>query len=294
MSNILVIGAQNIDIFAYNDEKIVLHDSNLANIELGVGGVSGNIVSNLANLGLSVSFITVFGNDLFGDIAQSHFKQLQIDLSHTKTVHHKNSVYLATMDDENDLFVGFNDMKITRFITVPFLKKEHDYIKQFSTLVIDNNLEQTVINYLLTTYKDSIIVMDGVSTKKIYKIKDNLSQINLLKMNKEEALTLTDKKAFDTVIDTLVQNDLESFVITNKNQQIYYHKDGNLYTKTPKKVSNIKSTSGAGDAFLSGIIAGLLKNYSPEKQLNLAIECATKTMQSTTSNTTNLKEVSYE
>ncbi len=44
------------------------------------------------------------------------------------------------------------------------------------------------------------------------------------------------------------------------------------------KVDNIVSTTGCGDALLSGTISGLLNNYSFEKSLKQGIELASKTL----------------
>ena len=80
LNNVLVIGATNIDIFSKTKEPYVLEDSNIANINMAIGGVGGNITTNLSNLGLDVSFISAFGSDEFSHLAKKHFLNRNVDL----------------------------------------------------------------------------------------------------------------------------------------------------------------------------------------------------------------------
>ncbi|MFK5882999.1 MAG: PfkB family carbohydrate kinase, partial [Candidatus Izemoplasma sp.] len=66
---VLVIGAQNIDIFAKTDTEYTLKDSNISKIHLAYGGVGRNIAENLNRLGHQVHFMTVFGDDDFSKSA---------------------------------------------------------------------------------------------------------------------------------------------------------------------------------------------------------------------------------
>jgi len=59
LNRILVIGAQNIDIFAKTKEDYTLRDSNVAQITLAYGGVGRNITENIKRLGNDVSFLNI-------------------------------------------------------------------------------------------------------------------------------------------------------------------------------------------------------------------------------------------
>lgn len=78
MQKILVIGAQNIDLFAHAKSDCVLHDSNHAKIHMAFGGVGCNIATNLSILGNQVDFLTVFGHDYFSQIAKQNLIDLNI------------------------------------------------------------------------------------------------------------------------------------------------------------------------------------------------------------------------
>lgn len=274
MSKILVIGAQNIDIFAKNSEDYVLHDSNISSINFSFGGVGRNIAENLSRLDASVSFLTVFGNDLFSTLSKNSLDEMNINYKHSKTSPSRNSVYLGILDKENDLFLGLNDMDIVKELDIEFMKKHHDYINTFDYLVIDNNLEEDVITYLLQTHHQTTI-MDAVSAHKVHKLKDNLDKIDYLKVNNIELNELTNNQGLDYFNDKNVNN----IIVTNQDKEIIFY-DGKTYKYSPKKVDSITNASGAGDAFISGFIKGLSLELSIDKCINLAINTATITLES--------------
>ncbi|MBN2604266.1 MAG: carbohydrate kinase family protein [Bacilli bacterium] len=271
--NILVIGAQNIDIFAHSHKTYTLRDSNLAKIHIAFGGVGRNIAENLRRLGNDVHFLTVFGDDYFSQSAYQSLVNMGMNIG--ESLHLKNasnSVYLGVMDKENDLFVGLNDMDIVHQLNKSFFVSKHDYIERFSILVIDNNLPQESIDYLLTTYQHKVIVMDGVSTKKVIKIRHHLSKISVLKLNHFELEKLAKEGSIDEKISDLKSQGANTLLITNQDQDVLLVKDHLIHKMTPIKVKKIVNASGAGDAFISGFTHGMINGYSDME----CLDCATK------------------
>lgn len=80
MSKILVIGAQNIDIFAQAAKKFVKGDSNPATINMAFGGVGRNVAVNLKRLGHDVHFLSVFGDDDLSKTAMQSLGKLEIEI----------------------------------------------------------------------------------------------------------------------------------------------------------------------------------------------------------------------
>ena len=123
MLKTLVIGAQNIDIFAHAESHCTLNDSNRSKIHIAFGGVACNIVTTLALLGNKVSFLTVFGDDTFSSLAKKNLQDLNINIHESLEVKNEsNSIYIAVMDEDNDLFIGLNDMEITDHLNISFFR----------------------------------------------------------------------------------------------------------------------------------------------------------------------------
>ena len=146
MSEVLIMGAQNIDIFAKSKDEYSLHDSNLAKIHIAFGGVGRNIVENVQRLGNNVHFITVFGDDYFSLTAHRSLEEIGVDVSQSLQLKNEsNSVYLGVMDKDNDLFIGLNDMEITNNLNKKFFETKKDFINKFEIIVIDNNLNEETL-----------------------------------------------------------------------------------------------------------------------------------------------------
>lgn len=289
MLKTLVIGAQNIDIFAHAQSHCTLHDSNRAKIYMAFGGVACNIATNLALLGNKVAFLTVFGDDTFSSLSKNNLRDLNIDIHESSDVKYQsNSIYMAVMDKDNDLLIGLNDMEITDRLSIDFFKEKADFIAGFDVLIIDTNLRFDALEYLLGTYKEKQIIMDAVSAEKVVKIKDLLKYITLLKLNLKELKALSSKDTVDQRIDDLLSRGVAEILITNSGNEIIY-KSKNEYIKTmPPEAKTIVNSSGAGDAFLGGFIHGILNEKSIAQCLEIAKKTAFLTLQSSTSTNTGI------
>ncbi|MFZ4707574.1 MAG: PfkB family carbohydrate kinase [Bacteroidales bacterium] len=289
MLKTLVIGAQNIDIFAHAESHCTLNDSNRAKIYMAFGGVACNIVTNIALLGNKVSFLTVFGDDTFSALAKANLQNLKIDIHESLEVENaSNSIYMAVMDKDNDLFIGLNDMEITDRLNISFFKKKADFIAGFDLIVIDTNLRQDALEYLLKTYKNKQIIMDAVSAEKVVKLNGLLNYITLLKLNLKELNALSDKATVDQRIDDLLSRGLEKILITSSGDEIIYKSKAEHIKTMPLEVTEIVNSSGAGDAFLGGFIHGILNEKSIAHCLEIAKKTALLTLRSSTSTNTNI------
>jgi pseudouridine kinase len=293
MLRTLVIGGQNIDIFAQATSEVVLHDSNAANIHLSFGGVACNIATNLALLGNDVSFLTVFGDDTFGTLAKSNLENLKIQFDRSLTVEAaRNSMYLAVMNVDNNLFIGLNDMDIVNCLTVDFLKQKEDYIRDFDVLVIDTNVSTEVLKHLLLTYSDKQIVMDAVSSEKVLKLKGLLENVSLLKLNSLELSAFSDGETVQVRMDDVLSQGLKKILVTNEGNEILYQSADEHIRTMPIAVDTVVNTSGAGDAFLGGFIHGIVHHMSATESLEIAKKMAFNTLQS--KNSININDPSID
>jgi len=268
MKKTLIIGAQNIDIYVKSSENYTLHDSNLAKVHIAFGGVARNITENIKRLGNDCSFLTVFGDDHFSLTAKNSLVQMGIDISESLYLKNaSNSVYLGVMDKDNDLFLGLNDMDILTELSPLFFESKRKYIDSFDIIVIDNNLTQESIIYLLNTFSHKTIVMDGVSTKKVTKIKDHLSKIDLLKVNQLELNKISKRPTVASQIKHLQTRGATNLLVTNQDHDIIYATIDNIIVTTPLVANEIVNASGAGDAFLSGFVHGMIHSLSNQEKL---------------------------
>lgn len=284
LSNVLVIGAVNIDIFASTKEDYTLEDSNLAKINLGFGGVGGNIATNLNTLGLNVSFITAFSSDILGNTVHNHYEKLGINIEHAHlSIKNNSSIYMGILDKENDLFLGLNDMDIINEIDETFLKQKHDFINSFEYIVIDNNLNIETLEYVLKTYQSKTIIMDAVSAHKVVKLKDLLQYISVLKVNQIELNVLSNKDDIYSQMKDVLHKGVKELLVTNKHEDVYYGNKDEILIFAVDKVEEIVNATGAGDAFVSGYTTALIEGKDLKSRIMDANYFARLTLKSKTS-----------
>lgn len=280
MKKVLVIGAINIDIIGTSDSKIIWNESNLGNTTISLGGVAKNIVTNLKYLKANVSFLTLIGSDDFSKIQIDFLKKSGIDYYQSFQKDVISSSYLALHDESGDLVTAINSMKSFEELSVDEFKSKHKFIDLFDVLVLDTNLSSQVLEYLISTYKDKLICVDGVSQSKVRRIEKVIKYIDLLKINNYELNALVKKDNCDIIegVQELHNQGLTSCVISAGDKDILYNVGAEIFRSHIESVKDITSTMGAGDALFSGIIYKLVHDESIHEAIEFGKRVATETL----------------
>lgn len=250
-----VIGGANIDLYCKSDKELILKDSNPCKMSFSFGGVARNVVENLRNLNEDVSFVSAFGDDYFADGMIKDLERRDVDLSFSiRCSGFSSSIYMAILN-ENDMFIGMNDMSVISQIkkeNIDFLAK---YVNEDDYVFIDTNLDHDLIEYILNNVK-GIKVADAISANKAVKLQGLTDKIDCLKMNLLEAKALSQRPLYletETIeyMKDLVNEGTKEVLITGKNYLYVGNKDGvfkfNHDAYRPKPVN----VSGAGDALIA-------------------------------------------
>lgn len=265
---ICVVGGSNIDLQGFSDEEISFNDSNPGRIEKGFGGVARNICENLARLNLTPKFITPIGDGVFSKSLLEYMNNLNVDMKDSLIIENEDlSTYLSILNDKNEMILAISSMKILENLNLNFIKNKEEILKKFEVIVIDTNLREDVIEYILSLNKK--VIIDLVSTKKALKVKNNIGKFYAIKPNKIEIEVLTgikiiDEKTMIEACDFLLSKGVKQVFLTLGKDGIFY-KDKNKYKFIKNPKVDVKDITGAGDAFTSGIAYSTLLNYDIEK-----------------------------
>ena len=255
---IMVIGGTNVDIQGFSRSELRAHDSNPGYVGVSFGGVGKNIAENIARLDINTKFITVFGNDLYGEKIKDHLNKLDIDVSDSLILENEEtSIYLSILDSNGEMNVAISSMEIFKKLKPEYLKARNKKIEGAEIIIVDTNLEKDTINYIMGYNAKTKIMLDTVSTKKSEKVKDIIGKFHTIKPNKIEAELLSGIKInSDSDLDRAGKFFLEAGI---KNIFITLGSDGVYYINDKKKgiIKNPKVTpvnvTGGGDAFVAGI-----------------------------------------
>ena len=190
--DITVIGAVNIDIKTKSKAKIIPGDSNPAEVSLTAGGVARNMAAILARSGVEVSLIAAVGNDPFGSLLKENCNDLGINTDAWIIKNNASTgVYLAALENNGELYAGFNATTAPESIRTAEVTKYKSIIHEADLLIMDLNISEKILSVAIELRQKRPIMVDAVSVAKVKRIENLLKKIDILKLNRLEAEELT-------------------------------------------------------------------------------------------------------
>ena len=279
MQKVTLIGAANIDIQGFPFDKLIYRDSNPGRVRVCPGGVSRNIAENLSRMGADTELVSAVGKGANGRFILDSCRQSGIGCSNVLVVPDmESSTYMAIMDREGDMALALSDMSISGRITVEYLKSIREVIEASAVIEVDPCLSADVVAYVLEEYCDIPVFIDPVSIGKAKKIKNLLGKIDTLKLNRLEAEYLSDSRISTNddlfrVSSYFLNAGVHNLFITLGKDGVYYTNGEQSGTIVPPETEIINAT-GAGDAFMAGVIYGTLAGYGMVRTAEFATAVA--------------------
>lgn len=276
-NHVVVVGGSNLDYIGNLPSDFNISESNIGTVDVYFGGVSRNIVENLARNGVELSFITCIASDALGKAMKDELESLGVDL-YIPSIVEKTGSFLS-LNTDNNLFVGICDVDYQNSLTKEYVESLNVINENTKYLVIDTNLPQPLIEYLCEKYQDKFIISDGISSKKVVRLKNVLNKISLLKVNIYEGKTLTGYEEPELIMKSLINQGVKNCVITSGSNATLYNIGNKIMLEPVIKADNVVNTTGAGDAMLSGVIKGLVSNKTMKEAVQIGHMFANKNLQ---------------
>lgn len=252
-----------------------------------LGGAPFNVAWNLKGLGLDPIFVSRIGKDLLGDEILDRMTRwgmdkqgIQVDPEHpTGRVLIEMSGKNHTFDILPDQAYDFIDLDSVTKIT----ESEKPALVYHGSLIARNNNSKKVINDLGNHFSDSLFI--DINLRAPWWQKDEaltlLKKGRWVKLNDDEFEALSGKKINDINIREEAikfKNDIkcELLIITRGDKGACLIVDNEITREETTRAGFIKDTVGAGDAFSSIMILGLLKKWSFRESIKKANDFAAR------------------
>lgn len=271
---IVVIGGINIDIGGHSFKPLIAKDSNPGFSTTSLGGVGRNIAHNIRLLGIDVKFLTAFGDDVYAERIEKSCRELGLDISNArKLAGERTSTYIFLNDQTGDMALAVSDMGICDKITSDYLEENISLINGAKLVVIDTNITTEAIKYLAENCKVPIFV-DPVSVSKAEKILPYLGKLDTIKPNRLEAellsgIKITDEHSLNRAVDALLATGLKRVFISLGSEGVLGADKFNRINM-PCYNAEVKNATGAGDAFMAGIVYAYLENMELKETCAIA------------------------
>ena len=233
------IGAVHTDYILQLKRKHINNRTNPVKRTQYLGGVAYNIAEKLSFLNLKTKLISL--NWQKKNIEKISKKKIAFKALNREIY---DRSYTSVLNKKGEMILGLADMdNYERPLTI----KNMVNIKN-NNIIFDLNLPLKTIKSLISKYSLlNTISVCGTSAYKVYKIKRLLPKINILILNKQESLNLSNKKNIKDALKFIIakNKNLTAVITDGKNSVKAYHNKNTYICKPPK--TTIKNENKAGD-----------------------------------------------
>lgn len=286
---VLVIGSAGLDIVGRATADLQIGTSNPSNLRMSFGGVARNVAENLARLGTNVALITAVGDDPQGKQLLFQTSETGVNVDHALIVPDQpTGTYLAILDNQGNLHLGMDDMRVIDSITSEYLRQQRELFKGAVIVFIDANLPpKTLKTAISLAWRAKIpIAADPTSVSLAPALLPHLERLWLITPNETEAGVLCPHPVphadRDMTIDAarhLVSQGVDIAIITMAEFGLDYA-SADRSGHVPALQTEIVDPTGAGDALTAAVIFALLNDIPLDEAIRLGLSAAALTLRS--------------
>ena len=272
-------------------EALIDRISNISNQEFTdfLGGAPANVACALRKLQIDSAFIGRIGSDKFGKKFIKQFKELEVNINFLQLDYNlPTRIVKVDRDNSGDRYfsgfdTSFNTVFADQMLDKNIFEKDIKNLEKLfletkyfvcGTIILSSSISAQAIYYLLSIAKkfDVMIIIDlnwrevfwdytnfssHINKKdRVDLIKNFLNYAHILKLAREEAILFFENaNAFEISEKFLNRPDV---IITDGANPIEWFINGIYGTTQVSNQSKVIDTTGAGDAFLAGLISKLI------------------------------------
>ncbi len=282
--DLVCIGGAAINRKVHAKAALITGTSNPAISHQTFGGVARNVAETLARLEKSVGLVSLVGEDAAGRSILRHLTELGVDVSQTMvSCTSATAEYVAILDKANELHIGMAAMDAFEAITPAMLDAAWPHIAASGWMFADCNLPQETLHALLNrkASTDARLAVNTVSVPKAVRFPQNLSAIDVLFTNADEARALLGdtRLAPECLTARLHERGAKGVVLTLGSEGHLVHDDTGTTFVSSLDARTVDVT-GAGDSLMSGALYGMMNGQTLVDASRLGAVLASFTLES--------------
>ncbi|MGB9707180.1 MAG: carbohydrate kinase family protein [Microgenomates group bacterium] len=299
MFDLISIGSISVDF--YFKGKTLTNDNERFHLAIGgkyqadffyqsLGGGAANVAIGCSNHGLKTAVMGTIGKNIFEGFIKDQLKQKKVSYQFCDFVenYYNVSAILLSKTGERSIvhYSTFNQKLFDHGIKISNLKKAKIvYLGNLPEIDLSEKIRLSHFNQ-----RNAITTILNLGVKDCRRPKNQLKEllllVDILIINGHEFAELVKAKYEDIFFNENIINHYIPFlkdkivVVTEGKRGSFSYYKGKIFHVPAKKVEKIIDTTGAGDAFTAGFIAGFLKTndlkISMEKGASYAAEILQK------------------
>ncbi|MCX8583822.1 MULTISPECIES: aminoimidazole riboside kinase [unclassified Gilliamella] len=271
----------NTKVWSLGDAVIDLLPFGEMNYRACAGGAPANVAIGIAKLGLPSGFIGRVGNDPFGHFMEKTFCEHHVDCqSLEKDEEHRTSTVVVDLGENGERsFTFLVSPSADQFLSEQALPDFNQDILHFCSLaLVGTTCRQTLKQAIeKLSDKNGLISFDINLREQMWQDKNEMRTIitqfchdaDILKLSDEELFWLTESQDWHVALDKLQQHyNAPLKLVTKGRDGSIVLWQGKTFTFDSFHVNSI-DTTGAGDAFVAGLLSSIALSGMPEDKLML-------------------------
>ena len=285
----LCLGIAVTDTYAKSIDKIPKWDTlgTFDEVKYGAGGCAVNTAINLNSLGINCGVSAAIGKDLNGEFIIDQLKKRKIDTTNIIKTKNNTAITFAMISSNGKRRYltnwGANDIFSIKDLVFSNIQK-YSLIHLCGTFAMKTFDGKQTLEFVKKIKKNKnkiLISMDTIFNTKVNclkLIKDLFPYLDIFFPSIEELTLITGYNSIKKNIDFLKATKIPlTGIKMGKEGSIFIHNNNASYC-SPFKVK-VEDTSGAGDAFMAGLIFATLSEYSLNYSMIFSTACAANNIQ---------------
>jgi pseudouridine kinase len=282
--SVLVIGTIFIDCKGFAKQNYHPSTRNLGIIQFVHGGVGRNVAENLANLNLSTCFVSSVDATAIGKevVEKLHMSKVNTDdLIESKQL--GMGMWLAILNEKGDLAGSISQMPDLTLLQELITRKGKEMIQKSTHIALELDLNYQIAHCVIKLAEEEKKPIYGITGNLdvILNHRELLDRLDCFICNnfeadlflKQDFTNLNIDQKQESLIQFVDRMGMNSMVVTlGENGAVYYNSQTKEVGYQPVFPVKLVDSSGAGDAFFSGTVMGLVRGLS----LKEAVICGTK------------------
>ncbi len=266
-NGIVVLGAVFVDIKGFPEDVYVPDGRNAGHVEYIHGGVSRNVVEDIANLELRPTFLGIVDDSALGEDVERKLRRHKVNTEYMQTIPNGMGTWLAVFDNNGDLAGSISQRPNLAPIFDMLEEKGDEIIGECDAVVAEVDMDKEIIKKVVQLCEKHHRKLYGVVSNMSIAVerRDLLQKFDCFICNQLEAgIFFTDdymekspEELTGILSERLKAANIPAMVVTmGKEGAVYADIHGEKGFVPAQKVQ-VKDTTGAGDAFCAGVSAGL-------------------------------------
>ena len=262
---VAALGTCNIDFlmkvprFSGIDDEVDVEE-----LKISLGGSASNFAIDLSRAGVDVGIMARIGDDDYGEFAARKLEKNGVQTDRLLKIQDSTGMTFISVDHKGERSIYTSMGANAQF---KLEKEDVRYIKRTKLLHVTGMyievVEEASQHASILSFNPGTVL----SSYGIDELKKIIKRAQILFLNKKEVYLLTGKNFHEGATD-LVNMGIPMVVVTCGRQGACLYTPEEVLHSSSRKIESLDST-GAGDAFAAGFIAGFIKNKNLNKCLQM-------------------------